>query len=89
MLALSIIALILGFVGSLILALCLGSFFSSIALALNSHEVAINSLADRNGPVPTGSVVHVEKSARKFAGWTILGLLMLAASRLLKKHAWS
>jgi len=81
-LVLTIGGVILGFTGSLVLAICLVPLSNSIKFALSMHDAGIDSLAVRQGPVPTGSAQHVIRGMRSNAVWTVLGLVMLCAGFL-------
>ncbi len=82
MLILTIVGVVLGFLGSLILAISLGPLLKSITFAITMHDAGLESLADRKGPVPTGSSEHVIRAMKSGVILTVVGLVLLCAGFL-------
>ncbi|HOX40550.1 MAG TPA: hypothetical protein P5567_09630 [Kiritimatiellia bacterium] len=68
----NIVGLSLNIIGSVIIAISLGSFFKWVNLALGA-----NDMANSGGPVVTGASRHVDRAHRLGSGWTWLGVVLL------------
>jgi hypothetical protein len=81
---LALAGLVLGLVGSILLALSLNRVIDALALATDAHDVAFEGILNSrpNEPVIrfTGTDKHVERGRAHAAGLTRLGLWLLAIS---------
>lgn len=77
----SLIGLMAGLIGSVLLAVSLGRFVKIVVAAVTGHEVSIATLAGRgNGYVFEGFDQHLQRAARWSSLLTLLGLILLVAS---------
>lgn len=73
-----ILALSLNFIGTIILAISTGTFFTWISLSLNAHEISIQTMIDRGDIVNiSGTTKHLDESLKKCGIWMVLGVLLL------------
>ena len=75
-----ILALLLNFIGTIILAFSTGTFFKWISLSLNAHETSIQTMLS-NGNIlnVSGTTKHLDDTLKKSGIWMILGVLFLVS----------
>jgi hypothetical protein len=73
-----ITALILNFIGVLILTFSTGNFFKWIGLALNAHEMSIQSILSK-GPIynVAGTTKHLDDTLKASGKWMIIGFILV------------
>jgi len=75
------VGLILGLLGSAILAWSLGPLLSMLATAVNAHELSISSIASKGDAVVfTGFDKQLERATKRAGFWTVLGFATLVVS---------
>lgn len=79
---LSLIGLVLGFAGTIILAFSLNGLLAGLALASKAHDFAIEQLSAPEGDVVifTGTNKHIERGEKRGTWLIWIGLLLVAAS---------
>ncbi len=77
--SLNIIGLIANIIGTVILAFSLSSYISSMRIAIDVHELFINSLSHSTQPVVqvTGTDVHMNRDKIRSTCFSLLGVSLV------------
>jgi hypothetical protein len=87
---LNIIGLCANILGTIILAFSIGSYISSIRLAIDAHELFIQSLLHPNrGPIVqvTGTDVHMNRDRKRANSFTWFGVLLVIVGFAIQIYA--
>lgn len=84
---LKITGLSLNVFGSIVLALRLRGYLSTMKLMLDAHEIALMSIGNRVEYRITGTDQHVERAACWSKIWTIVGVLSVIGGFVLQIFA--